>query len=235
MKLGKTQFIYFALFLLAAVPAYCQRGTIGLDFGQTSDKSGGLSAVSGGVGNFEGEVVILQGGQKKDWPQLVAGGEIRFPADTNTHANEYAIYGGPMFRFGSRFSAGFRGEIRKILVPPATLNGVAFSRLDFKLLELPFVAEYKFNTAPRHAFLQAQISPEFTPHYKSPVANYSLPNPNFDHGYDIRGTAGYVFGRWYAKATYETRYFKFEPTLGNPGQIYNWRTNVVMGGVGFVF
>jgi len=235
MKLGKKQIIYLGLLLLATVPAYCQRGTFGLDFGQTADKFGGLASVSDAVGNFEGEVVILQGGQKRDWPQLVAGGEIRFPSDTNQHADEFAIYGGPMFRFGSHFSAGFHAQIRKIDLPASNLNGVTFDRLNFKLLELPFVAEYRFSTAPRHAFLRAEVSPEFTPHYKSHVPNYPLPNPNFDHGYDIRGSAGYVFGRWYAKATYQTRYFKFEPTLGNPNQIYKWRTNVIMGGVGIVF
>ena len=234
MKLRQTHFI-LCLFVLATVPAYCQRATFGLDFGQTSDKFGGLSSVNGAVGNVEGEVVILRGDGKRNWPSLVAGGEIRVPSNTNTHANEYAVYGGPIFRFGSHFSAGFHAQIRKIDVPPSTLTGVTFYRLNMELLELPLVAEYKFSTAPRHAFLRAEISPEFTPHYKAPVANYPLPNPNFDHGYDIRGIAGYVFGKWYAKATYQTRYFKFEPTLGNPNQIYNWRTNVVMGGVGLVF
>jgi hypothetical protein len=235
MKLGKTHLVYVGLFFLASIPAYCQRGTIGLDFGQTSDKSGGAAALTGGVGDFEGEVAVLRGGGKRNRPSVVAGGEIRFPVNSNQHANEFAIYGGPMFRFGSHFSAGFHAQIRKIEVPPVPLNGVTFERLNFKLLELPFVAEYKFSAAPRHTFLRAEISPEFTPHYKAPAPNYPLPNPNFDHGYDIRGIAGYVFGKWYVKATYETRYFKFEPTLGNPNQIYNWRTNVVMGGAGFLF
>jgi len=236
MRLCKTHFIFFiCLFFLATVPAYCQRGTLGLDVGQTSDKSGGITAGSGLEADLEGEFAVIRGGGKQNWPSIVAGGELRFPTDTQHHATEYAVYGGPMFRFGSHFSAGFHVQVRKILVPPSNQNGVAFNRLDFKLLELPFLAEYKFSTAPRHAFLRAEISPEFTPHYKSPVANYSLPNPSFDHGYDIRGSVGYIFGKWYAKATYETRYFKFASTLGNPNDIYNWRTNRITGGVGYVF
>ncbi|MGO9088246.1 MAG: hypothetical protein ACLQBK_23795 [Candidatus Sulfotelmatobacter sp.] len=235
MKLCKTHLVLICLFFLATVPAYCQKATLGLDFGQTSDRFGGLSSMNGAVGEIEGEVVILHGGGKGNWPSLVGGGEIRFPTDTQHHADEYAVYGGPMFRFGSHFSAGFHVQVRKILVPPSYVNGVVFNRLDLKLLELPFVAEYKFSTAPRHAFLRAEISPEFTPHYQATVANYPLPNPSFDHGYDIRGSVGYVFGKWYAKATYETRYFKFEPNLGNPSQIYNWRTNLITGGVGYIF
>jgi hypothetical protein len=235
MKLGKTHLVYVGLFFLASISAYGQRGTIGLDFGETSDKSGGAAALTGAAGDLEGEVAVLQGGGKQNRPSVVAGGEIRFPVNSNQHANEFAIYGGPMFRFGGRFSAGFHAQIRKIEVPPAPLNGVTFDRLNFKLLELPFVAQYRFSAAPRHAFLRAEISPEFTPHYKATAPNYPLPNPSFDHGYDIRGIAGYVFGKWYVKATYETRYLKFEPTLGNPNQIYNWKTNVVMGGAGFVF
>src|ERR1700722_12220999 len=38
MKLCKMQVVRVCLFLLAAVPAYCQRGTFGIDVGQTSDK-----------------------------------------------------------------------------------------------------------------------------------------------------------------------------------------------------
>ena len=236
MKIGKTHFIHVGLFLLATLPAHCQRVMLGLDGGQTSDKFGGLSAVSDAVGGIEGEATILRGGGKRNWPSIVAGGEIRFPSDSNRHATEYAIFGGPIFHFGERFSVGFHAQIRKVEVPPSTLNGITFYRLNMNLLELPLVAEYKFSPAPRHAFLRAEVSPEFTPHYKNPTSGqYPLPNPSFDHGYDIRGSAGYVFGKWYIKATYETRYFKFAQGLGNPNEIYNWRTNAVMGGVGLVF
>ena len=235
MKLCKTHFILLCLFFLVTIPAYCQRVTLGVDLGQTSDKFGGQAPVGGLEAGIDGQVVVIRGGGKQNWPSIVAGGELRFPSNTQTHANEYAVFGGPMFRFGSHFSAGFHAEVRKILTPPSNLNGVAFNRLDLKLLELPFVAQYRFGPA-RHTFIEAQISPEFTPHYKSPIAQpYPLPNPSFDHGYFIRGSVGHMVGKWYVKATYETRYFKFEPTLGNPNQIYNWRTNLVTGGVGISF
>ena len=245
MKLGKTDSVHICLFLLAiillaGIPAYGQqqlqpRVSFGLNVGETSDKFGGLSADNGLEGSVDGEVSVLRGGGKGNWPSIVAGGEVVFPTNTQNHADEYGVYGGPIFRFGSKFSAGFHVQVHKILVPPSTLNGVTFNRLDMKLLETPLVLQYKFSTAPRHAFIQAQIAPEFTPHFKATVANYPLPNPAFDHGYFIRGVVGYSFGKWYAKATYENRYFKFEPTLGNPNQIYNWRTDAVTGGVGVVF
>jgi hypothetical protein len=236
MKLGKTHLVRVGLFLLAAVPAYCQRVSIDLDVGQTSDKFGGAARVSGLEGNLEGQVTVLRGGGKQNWPSLVAGGEVRLPTDTQKHATEYAVFGGPIFHFGSHFSAGFHAQVRKILLPPTTQSGQVFNRLNLELLELPFVAEYKFGSAARHAFIQAQIAPEFSPHYKNAAAGPPpVPNPQFDHGYSIRGSAGYVFGKWYAKATYETRYFKFTQTIGNPNELYNWRTDVVSGGVGIVF
>ena len=34
---------------------------------------------------------------------------------------------------------------------------------------------------------------------------------------------------------YETRYFKFAPTEGNPNNLYNWKSNVISGGVGLIF
>jgi len=246
MKPGKTHFIHLFLVLstivlVAAAPAYGQqqqpqpRGYFGINVGETSDEFGGQWAKTGLAGGVEGEFTILRGGGKNNWPSVVAGGEVVFPTNTQKHADEFAIYGGPIFRFGQKFSVGFHGQVRKILVPPSNLNGVAFNRLNMELLELPLVAEYKFSTAPRHAFVQAQIAPEFSPHYKASAPNYPLPNPSFDHGYFYRGSVGYTVGKWYAKATYESRYFKFTPTLGNPNQIYNWRTNAVTGGVGFVF
>ena len=61
------------------------------------------------------------------------------------------------------------------------------------------------------------------------------PHPNLDHGYFVRGSAGYNFGKWYAKATYENRYFRFLNNQNNPNGLYNWRSNLISGGVGFVF
>jgi len=46
---------------------------------------------------------------------------------------------------------------------------------------------------------------------------------------------GYVFGKYYVKADYENRYFKFLADPFNPNNLYNWRTNVISGGVGLAF
>jgi hypothetical protein len=51
----------------------------------------------------------------------------------------------------------------------------------------------------------------------------------------VRGTVGYVLGRWYVKASYENRYFKFAPNQNNPNGLYNWHSNLISGGVGVAF
>ena len=57
-----------------------------------------------------------------------------------------------------------------------------------------------------------------------------------DHGYTLRGSLGYTFNKWYyVRASYETRYFKFASTSGNPNDLYNWKSNLVTGGVGIKF
>ena len=103
-----------------------------------------------------------------------------------------------------------------------------------ELLEIPVVLRYKFGPEKR-AFIEAEGAPEFSPRWRSAGSLSPLPNPNFDHGYFVRGGIGYVFGKWYAKATYETRYFKFNANQFNPNNLYNWRTNGIIGGVGFSF
>ena len=80
-----------------------------------------------------------------------------------------------------------------------------------------------------------QGAPEFTPRFKKAGSTLQLPHPNFDHGYFVRGTVGYSLGKWYVKASYESRYFKFLENPNNPTNLYNWRSNVITGGVGFVF
>jgi len=37
------------------------------------------------------------------------------------------------------------------------------------------------------------------------------------------------------KATYENRYFKFVENAGNPSSLYNWKTNLIEGGIGVTF
>jgi hypothetical protein len=109
-----------------------------------------------------------------------------------------------------------------------------FVRDKMELLELPLFVRYNLGSAQR-AFIQVQGAPEFTPRFRSNGSTLQLPNPNFDHGYFIRGSVGYTFGKWYAKATYETRYFKFLSNPNNPSDLYNWRSNLITGGVGLVF
>jgi hypothetical protein len=126
-------------------------------------------------------------------------------------------------------------QIRKIVLPPANVDNQVFARDSLRLLELPIVIKYKFGPAKK-AFVEAQGAPEFSPHFRHSSASLvSLPNPNLDHGYFVRGTVGYTFGNWYAKGTYETRYFKFIENAGNPSSLYNWKSNLISGGIGVSF
>ena len=236
MKPCKTLLLRGCVFLLAAVPAYCQRGEIGIDAGQAADKFGGLTRFTGAVGDVHGRLAILEGKKDEGSPDVVAGGEVRFPVDTAHHANEFALFGGVEFHFTKGFSAGFHVQVRKILVPPSTVQGQFFNRYNIELLQLPLIVEYKFGPG-RNVFLRAEGEPEFRPRFRgtSATATSSLPVPGFDHGYAVRGSLGYVFGKWYANGSYETRYFKFTPGLGNPSGLYNWRSDFATGGVGILF
>ncbi|HSY91752.1 MAG TPA: hypothetical protein VK812_10300 [Candidatus Binatus sp.] len=237
MKLCKADLVrmgLFLLFLVATVPAFCQRATLGLDVGEVSDKFAPLPAFNGVLIDLNGEVTVIKPSAKNGGPAIVAGGELRIPPDTTNHAKEYALFGGVVF--GSHnFSVGVRGEVRKIYMPPATLEGQVFNRSNMELFELPLEIKYKFGSA-RRAFISATGEPEFTPRFKqSPLASVSLPNPTFDYGYMVRGTVGYNFGKWYVKGNYESRYFKFAQGFGNPNSLYNWKSNVITGGVGLNF
>ena len=84
--------------------------------------------------------------------------------------------------------------------------------------------------------VEVQGAPEFGPRFHRPSSTQViLTNPRLDHGYFVRGSLGYTFGKWYAKATYESRYFKFVADPGNPNNLYNWKSNLISGGVGFAF
>ena len=235
MKLWQPFAVSVCLLFLAVVPAYCQQGTFGIDVGSTSDKFGDLARNSAVEADIEGQFVVYHSKDAQRGTNVVAGGELRFPFDTNNHATEYALFVGPIFRVGGNFSFGFHIQPKEIVLPSSLVNGIAFNRYNMRLLELPLVLEYKFGSE-HHAFIQAQVTPEFTPHFINPASGPTpYPHPSFDHGYALRGVAGYNFGRWYVKATYENRYFKFDPTLGNPDGLYNWRTNLATAGVGISF
>ena len=231
MKRCKTHLVRVCMFLLASVPAYCQRGTFGIDIGQTSDKFDALSSVSGLEVGIDGQVTVIKG--KQNGPSVVAGGEIRLPSDTANHSREYAVFGG--LRFHTRdLSIGFNAQVRKIVLPTANVDNQFFNRYTLEMLEIPVVLKYNFLTSKR-AFVEVQGAPEFTPRFRKSSSLITLAHPNWDHGYFLRGSAGYTFGLWYAKVTYENRYFKFVADPGNPNNLYNWKSNLISGGVGFSF
>jgi hypothetical protein len=222
------------LFLLAAVPAYCQRGTLGLDVGQISDHFAAYPPVTDALVDINGEVTVRPPSQKNGGPSIVAGGEIRFPTNTNLHAKEFAVYGGLMFGVGN-LSIGVDAQVRRIYLPPAVVGDQVFNRDNFELVQIPLVIRYKFGPA-KHAFFEARGEPEFKPHYLTNASTSILPSPGFNHGYTVKGSVGYKFGQWYyVKGSYETRYFKFALTPGNPNDLYNWKSNVISGGVGLTF
>lgn len=224
----------FCVILLAVVPAYCQRGTLGIDVGQTSDKFANVPAVNGAEVDLEGRLVVLKANPKSGRPAIAAGGELRFPTDTGNHAREYALFGGPEFQVHN-LTIGVHAQIRKIILPISTVDNQVFARDTMELLELPIVLKYNFGPGKR-AFIDVQGAPEFSPRFKrNSTALVSLPNPNLDHAYFVHGSVGYVFGNWYVKGTYENRYFKFVENSGNPSNLYNWRSNLISGGIGFAF
>ena len=232
MKRCKTHLVPVCVLLLAAVPAYCQRGTFGIDVGQTSDKFAALPSANSAEVGIDGEVAVIKETERR--PSIVAGGEIRLPTDTGNHAREYAVFGGPRFHARSLL-IGFNVQLRQIVLPSANVNNQFFARDRMRLLEIPLVLKYNFGPDKR-AFIEAQGAPEFTPHFHRPSGTQLvLPNPRLDHGYFVRGSLGYIFGKWYAKGTYENRYFKFIPDQGNPSNLYNWKSNLISGGIGFSF
>lgn len=229
----KTQGVLVCLLVLAAVPAYSQRGTFGIDVGQSADKFDSLPSVNGLVVGIDGEITVLGANKKEGGASIVAGGEIRLPSDTANHAKEYAIFAGPGFQYHD-LTVEVHAQIRKIYLPAANVDNQFFVRSKMELLELPVVIRYRFGPQKK-LFVEAQGAPEFSPRWRSAGSLSPLPNPAFDHGYFVRGGLGYIFGKWYAKATYENRYFKFGANQNNPNNLYNWHSNAILGGVGFVF
>jgi hypothetical protein len=240
MKLCKKQIasallFFFALFFLPALPAYSQRSTFGIDLGETTDRFGALARTTTGEADIEGKVVIFNRASNQGDPNIVVGGEAQLPVDTSTHAPEVAAFAGPEFNLGNHLVLGFHAQVRKLYPPTSDVNGLFFPRYKMLLFEIPAVVEYKFGTGG-HAFIQGQISPEFAPHYtRSSSGTSPFPGPTLDHGYDARASVGYRFGRWYLKANYETRFFKFATNLGNPNNLANWRTDKASAGLGVVF
>jgi hypothetical protein len=245
MKLGnaycpKVVLLVLVIFLsLAAFPALAQeqpqRGNLGIDVGEVSDRFGSQPRFTDPVGDVNGELVVVRGSEKEGWPNVLAGGEIRFPTNTQNHATEFAAYGGLGFKVTNSFTAGFHVQVRKIYVPPSSIDDQTFNRDNMELLQLPLFGEYKFGTG-KHIFIRAEGEPEFHPRFKtSKRGPIPLPAPSLDHGYTLRGSVGYNFGKWYAKGSYETRYFKFADNLGNPGGVNNWRSDFATVGVGLSF
>lgn len=233
MKRCKPHLLCVCLFLLAALPAYCQQSTFGIAAGQSSDKFGALPAASGPEFDIDGQLTIFHANPKNGRPAIVGGGEIQLPTDIGNHAKEYALYGGLRFPAGNLL-IGFNAGVRKIILPSSTVDNQVFVRNKMELLEIPLVIRYSFGASKR-AFIEAQGAPEFSPRFRSGGSLVPLPNPNLDHAYFVRGIVGYNFGKWYVKGTYENRYFKFLENPGNPNNLYNWRTNKILGGIGVTF
>lgn len=234
MKLCQTYGVRVCLFLLAAAPAYCQRGNIGVDIGATSDTFAGLPTQTAPVIDANGEIAVLKYNPKNGRPAIVGGGEARFPfQETSNHAKEYAVFGGLRWPIGN-LTIGLDGQIRKVYLPVAFFENQYFARDKMELLELPVTLRYKFGPEKK-VFIEARGFPEFSPRWRSSGSSLQLPNPQFDHGYFVQGSLGYNFGKWYAKMSYENRYFKFINNPNNPSNLYNWRTNYVTGGVGVNF
>lgn len=238
MKRGKSHLVLsglLLLFLLATVPAYCQRGSIDINGGETSDKFDSLPTVYGAILDVNGELTVKKPSAKNGGPSIVAGGEVRVPTDDTNHAKEFAVFGGVAFQATSNFSIGVNAQVRKIDLPAASVDNQILVRGNLELLQIPIVLKYKFGPDKRF-FVHAQGEPEFTPRYRAPKSVLiSLPSPNFDHAYTIRGSLGYTFDKWYVQGTYETRYFKFLPLPSNPSNLYNWKSNMISGGVGVSF
>src|SRR5437879_13863944 len=121
MKRCKTHLVRVCLVVLVSVPAYCQRGTFGIDIGQTSDKFDSLSSVSGLEFGIDGQMTVLKSNAKQGRPSLVAGGEIRLPNDTADHAREYALFAGTRIK-GRELSIGFNVRVWKIVLPSSPLT-----------------------------------------------------------------------------------------------------------------
>lgn len=238
MKRGKSQHVLtglFLLFLLATIPAYCQRGSIDINGGETSDKFDSLSTVTGAVVDVNGELTVKKPSAKNGGPSIVAGGEVRVPSDSTNHAKEFAVFGGVAFQATPNFSIGVNAQVRKIDLPAANVDNQILVRGNLELLQIPIVLKYKFGPEKRF-FVHVQGEPELTPRYRAPNSVLVvLPKPNFDHAYTIRGSLGYTFGKWYAQGTYQTQYFKFLANPGNPSNLYNWKSTMITGGVGVSF
>lgn len=225
----------FLLFLLTTVPGYGQTGTLDINAGETSDRFAALPTVNSAVIDINGDVTVKKPSAKIGGPGIVAGGELRFPSDNTNHAKEFAVFGGLAFQATSNFSIAVHAQLRKIDLPVATVNNQIVVRDNLELLQIPIVLKYNFGPEKR-VFVHVQGEPEFTPRYRASKGTLiSLPHPNFDHGYTVRGSMGYNFGKWYAQGTYQTSYFKFIENGGNPSNLYNWKSNAVTAGVGVNF
>lgn len=234
MKHCLRQFACGCVVLLFAIPAICQRGNVEVYAGQLTDKFDSLPSKTDALLDLNGQFTVIKPSEKRGGPSVVAGAELRSPTDTTNHAREYAVYGGLVFR-SHDLSVEVDAQGRKIDLPPAIVNNQILNRDIMELLQLPLTIKYTFGPG-KHVFVEAKGEPEFTGRFhRTGSSLVTLPGPNLDHGYSLQGSLGYNFGRWYAKGSYESRYFKFRPDAGNPNGLYNWQSRLISGGVGVRF
>src|ERR1700752_3523724 len=139
----------FLLFLLATVPAYCQRGTIDINAGETSNKFAALPTGNGAVIDLNGELTVKKPSAKNGGPSIVAGGEVRVPSDDTNNAKDFAFFGGVAFQIHRNFSIGVTAQIRKLDLPAATVENQVFVRGNLEMLQLPIVIKYNFGPSHR--------------------------------------------------------------------------------------
>ncbi len=78
MMRWQTPMVAVCFLFMAAVPAFCQRGMLGINFGQTSDRFGTLSRNSSAEAVVDGEMIVLQSPDKDHGADVVAGTEAAF-------------------------------------------------------------------------------------------------------------------------------------------------------------
>ena len=187
------------LFLSAVVPAFAQRGNLGVDVGASlrpvRQHPFRLQRLSRRERRIRHHKTLHQE------RILPASSPAANPRPLRHQQSRQGIrrLRRPALRSSRLHHRRRRSGPQNLYSPPPSSDNQILNRDRIELLQIPLVLKYKFGPAKR-AFISAQGEPEFTPHYKTiSSASVSLPDPGFDHGYTLRGTVGYNFGKWYVQ------------------------------------